>query len=564
MALRFLDGFDAILAGEMPQRWGGSGSYTVSIQPGRLAGNAFRASLYHSGISGYVRTIDAQPTWIVGCAVRLLNAPVTNVSLLDLRDNGTVQVSLGWGGDGKFRVLRGEWNGTVLATGPGVGPAPPTNTWIYVEWKTTIHPSAGTTEVVVNGQSVFAATGLNTRATANSTANQVAIGRGDNSSIAVDYDDLYVCDGAGPANNDFLGDLRVQTLRPTAAGASSGLVLPGGTTYTDYRSAVLADAPVHFWELQEASGLSAADTGAGTASTATFQGVTPRVAGPYAGGYGADVQSGAAIIAPYVADMNLTGDMTAECWIYVPANAGSNWPVVNRGASSAWTFGLGMDTTNQNPRWWQAGNGFSLSGALIGFGRWVHLAGVRVGTAVTLYVDGVAAGTASVAGYTAASSAHPIVIGQQSNGAAGQGSMWPGRVAYVALYGTALTAARVQAHVAHAPWRALADFSQDGDASYAQGANVGDKSTYAVDDTLAATTAVKGVQLVALVRKDEVGSRSAAPVVRSGGTDYTGTATALGTGYAALVQVYETDPATGVAWTKAGADGAEFGAGVTA
>ena len=78
-------------------------------------------------------------------------------------------------------------------------------------------------------------------------------------------------------------------------------------------------------------------------------------------------------------------------------------------------------------------------------------------------------------------------------------------------------------------------------------------------DTSTATTGVLGVQLVTLMRKDDAGTRTLAPTVRSGGANYTGTGVSLGAGYAAGLQVYENDPATGVAWTKAGVDGAEFG-----
>jgi hypothetical protein len=48
-------------------------------------------------------------------------------------------------------------------------------------------------------------------------------------------------------------------------------------------------------------------------------------------------------------------------------------------------------------------------------------------------------------------------------------------------------------------------------------------------------------------------------VVRSGGTDFAGAAQALSTSYGYKSAIREADPATGVPWTKAGVNTAEFG-----
>lgn len=42
------------------------------------------------------------------------------------------------------------------------------------------------------------------------------------------FDDLYVCDAAGPANTDFLGDCRVITLAPDADGSTNDFTPQGG------------------------------------------------------------------------------------------------------------------------------------------------------------------------------------------------------------------------------------------------------------------------------------------------------------------------------------------------
>jgi hypothetical protein len=44
-------------------------------------------------------------------------------------------------------------------------------------------------------------------------------------------DDLYVLDTTGTVNNDFLGDVRVQTLYPSADGTNTGFTPSTGTTH---------------------------------------------------------------------------------------------------------------------------------------------------------------------------------------------------------------------------------------------------------------------------------------------------------------------------------------------
>jgi hypothetical protein len=555
MALRYVDGFDTVAVADLGLRWS-VGSTTPSIVTGRFAGSAaLRTAAINGTPSGLARTYGAQATWIVGAAVRLTLAP-DGLAVFQLRDAGTDQCCVTVGLDGRVSVRRGRYDGTVVA-----GPAAPAGRfmrlgyWYFVEWRVTVDPAVGTTEVRVDGETWLTATGLNTRASANSSANQVALGAGTTvgGSHTEEYDDLYVCDATGSVNNDFLGDVRVATLRPTGAGANTGLTLPW-TGAADYRTMVLTDSPLHFWELQETSGLTAADTGTGTAAVVTFA-TRGFAAGPL-GGNGTDLGASSAGVSTTQADMNVTGDVTIECWVYIPAYTGADAYVVARGATNAWTYLLGMNSAGL-PRWGQLATAANVGSVALPLNRWFHYVGVRQSTTATLYLDGVALGTAL--GATGSSSANPVVVGAISAGAASGGNQWPGRIAYVALYNSALTAARIQAHAAFAPFATVDDAAQDGDTSYLLGTAAGQKSTFAFEDTAANVVSVKGVQLVTVARKDDAGVRTMAPVVRSGGTDYVGTTVAPGTTYAPALQVYETNPATSAAWTKSGVDGAEFG-----
>ena len=98
----------------------------------------------------------------------------------------------------------------------------------FLEWKSLISPTVGTTEVRLDGVSILTLTNQNTRATANSSWNGVYIGQtdaiassGTTSSGNYDFDDLYVLDGTGSAPwNNFLGDVRIDTRLATGASAN--------------------------------------------------------------------------------------------------------------------------------------------------------------------------------------------------------------------------------------------------------------------------------------------------------------------------------------------------------
>jgi hypothetical protein len=80
----------------------------------------------------------------------------------------------------------------------------------------------GITEVSITGQT-FAA----------STANRVNI-HYDFFSHVNTYDDYYICDGTGSVNNDFLGDMRVETSLVNAVGTYSGMERHGRRRFARY------------------------------------------------------------------------------------------------------------------------------------------------------------------------------------------------------------------------------------------------------------------------------------------------------------------------------------------
>jgi hypothetical protein len=103
------------------------------------------------------------------------------------------------------------------------------------------------------------------------------------------------------------------------------------------------------------------------------------------------------------------------------------------------------------------------------------------------------------------------------------------------------------------------EISPDDDTSYVYSATAGQLDTYTFA-SVSPTGAVAGVATTLCARKDDVGSRTISAEYRGGGSNYTGSKSFSPTSsYLMFQQIYETDPATGLAWTAGGINAGEFG-----
>src|SRR5262249_10906170 len=119
--------------------------------------------------------------------------------------------------------------GAVLAFTPmAFGP----NFWYYLEIGATVATSGGTATVRVDGKTVISFTGNTKTAGTLHSTDAVSWGFWSPSLTTYSADDLYVCDATGTTNNNFLGDVRIQSLLPNGAGASTQFTPTGsGTNY---------------------------------------------------------------------------------------------------------------------------------------------------------------------------------------------------------------------------------------------------------------------------------------------------------------------------------------------
>ena len=230
MALLWLDGFDMYgnTTGSAPapsaitgRKWATS-SFASSgdIETGRTGFS------FESGSTSFYMTtpnLTTNDTLIVGAAIKaqdtvdLQNGQIQR--LFTFRENTTDSLVLYMNGN-NLGVYRGT---TLLELSNRFNID--SNKWYYIEMKGKCDNSAGTYEVRVNGTTILSGSSLDTQAGSLGYYNNLEIF--DSNFV---YDDMYICDGSGSDNNDFLGITRVHTVRPNAAGDTNNF---DSGAYTD-------------------------------------------------------------------------------------------------------------------------------------------------------------------------------------------------------------------------------------------------------------------------------------------------------------------------------------------
>ncbi len=229
--LRFMDGFDFYAVTSLPIRYANAAgtANTMTTSGGRFSSGAVQLG-FTSFECSLTQSFDSRAAWFVGFAVMFPAFPSgTQITFLRIKDSGNTQLELNVSAANKITITR---NGTLLATGTTtVVPS----TFYFIEFGVVISSSCsantvlaklgGTTEVTVP-------TSTNCQATANATANQIQLVRDGNfgGTTCVTFDDFYVCDSSGSANNTFLGDVRVETIYPTGAGTHTTFALTGAAS----------------------------------------------------------------------------------------------------------------------------------------------------------------------------------------------------------------------------------------------------------------------------------------------------------------------------------------------
>lgn len=216
MSLIFYDGFETYATADIAKEWTSQvGSVAINATAGRRGGGGLLAPSASSNAAVITKTLPASvASLVVGFSFRPSLLVAVNVTILRLLDAGTLQLEIRLNADGTLSVTR---SGTVLGTS---SVSLSSNVHHYLELKTTIHDTLGAYELRLDGVNILSAANVDTKNTANASINQVSVGAGSVllTIVTWTFDDLYILDTSGAANNDFLGDIRIDAIYPTADG----------------------------------------------------------------------------------------------------------------------------------------------------------------------------------------------------------------------------------------------------------------------------------------------------------------------------------------------------------
>lgn len=249
MALRFSDSFDHYATAQVGQKWtalldGITWVGTINATGGRNSTQSFRATYANNNSSGgYLRQTLSSisgTTAVFGFGFRIdaLPGAASRTPLVSILDGGTEQVSIDINPAGTLSLYRGSAAGTLLGTS---STALSINTYYYVELKVVVHATTGTYEIRLNGTNILSGTGANTAGSGVAQWTGVQIGRnysGAGAATIQDFDDLYVCDGSGTVNNDFLGPIRVKAIYADGAGFSTDFTPSAGSNFQNVDEAL--------------------------------------------------------------------------------------------------------------------------------------------------------------------------------------------------------------------------------------------------------------------------------------------------------------------------------------
>jgi hypothetical protein len=143
-----------------------------------------------------------------------------------IRDNGanSSKISITFGSGNVLVIRRGSFGGTIIHTSTY---APPLDlVWRHYEVKVVYNATTGSVIVRENGVEKINQGSLNT-GTPTITTDGVSIAQGGLSSSKID--NVYMCDGTGSVNNDFLGEKKVQTIVPDGDTSQEDWALSTGT-----------------------------------------------------------------------------------------------------------------------------------------------------------------------------------------------------------------------------------------------------------------------------------------------------------------------------------------------
>lgn len=186
----------------------------------------------HRLVAPPVRDITASGEFIIGFAIKTPSTLANNSAFLWIDTGTSNQLTIRVNSNGSLSAYRGN----IFVLGTSSTGLFNTDSWYYWEFKITIDDSTGSVEWKSNGKTLWELTTVDTKNIAGENWGGFRLNQIGNSTV---YDDLYLCDDTGSDNNDFLGDVIVETLFPSSDGALTNWTTSSGIVHSD----LIDDAP---------------------------------------------------------------------------------------------------------------------------------------------------------------------------------------------------------------------------------------------------------------------------------------------------------------------------------
>jgi hypothetical protein len=226
MSLRWCESFRNQSLATFSQRCTTYSLYSTGVEVSQTNGRFDACLDWGTGVLQFFElNFAAQDTWIVGFAFRLAAGSTGAGDLVSLKNStdALTHATLRITAMNQLVVTR---NGTTLSASSAqlqVGQ------WYYIEFKATI-ADAGSYEVRINGITAISGSADTRNGGTSATADVIRFSNTASLSNGR-ITDIYICDGAGTANNTFLGDVRVVSLLPNASGTYSQWTPSAGSNY---------------------------------------------------------------------------------------------------------------------------------------------------------------------------------------------------------------------------------------------------------------------------------------------------------------------------------------------
>lgn len=227
MALRFADSCSHYTNAQGTLKWT---AYSVGSIVAGPWGAGSSALSFSSPTHGVQRTVPGLATYTAG--VRAYVTTLNRGGLISFLDGGTLHLTVAMiDGTGRLGIYRGNPDGGTLLASSTVSVPP--SVWTYIEAKATIDDTVGAVEVRMNGVAVIVLANVDTRNAGSALANSIGFGYLYGNSYGMVWlgTDFYIADASGGVNDSFLGDVRVQALLPTGAGATTTWTPNGGANW---------------------------------------------------------------------------------------------------------------------------------------------------------------------------------------------------------------------------------------------------------------------------------------------------------------------------------------------